>query len=341
MNRKKIAIIVVVIILIIILGCLSYYFFQLKSQSKGITHGPCLANNEFADYYPRLPIALKPVTISVKDKNTNQEKFSFQIKNVLETYFTVQSRKCGVYAIRLFNYDPKKTKQDPGYREEIWKYTYDGKGESIILLSKKLEEFKLYYSSDFQIDPLERYATLIKGYLGSSDYAVVIKSLKTFEDIFVLSMTEIEKQNAEIMGNISFEDWWSDDGRYFWGRTHIGANTLGFFRINTTNWNAEIFPAPKDVLGGDALNVENGYITVHPGNVWFGIVEFTEEEKAKRRAQGIGTELYIENLITGNRYFVDKTDEPLWYFQPKWLSDTELEYELPSGEKKIYKIEEE
>jgi len=55
-------------------------------------------------------------------------------------------------------------------------------------------------------------------------------------------------------------------------------------------------------------------------------------------AKGIGTELYIENLLTQKRLFVDKTGEPLWYFKPKWISDNELQYEMPSGEKKIYVI---
>ncbi|TSC95488.1 MAG: hypothetical protein Athens101426_693, partial [Parcubacteria group bacterium Athens1014_26] len=97
---------------------------------------------------------------------------------------------------------------------------------------------------------------------------------------------------------------------------------------------------PKDVLGGDALNLENGYITVHPGNVWFGVSELDQEERARRRAQDIGTELYIENLFTKKRQFVASTTEPLYYFKSKWLSDTELQYELPNGEKKIYKINE-
>ena len=77
---------------------------------------------------------------------------------------------------------------------------------------------------------------------------------------------------------------------------------------------------------------------MHPDNVWYGIDIMTEQEEARRRARGTGTELYIENLFTRERNFVDKTEEPLWYFQPKWISDTELQYELPDGTKKIYKI---
>ncbi|MFZ5559888.1 MAG: hypothetical protein ACOZAL_03815 [Patescibacteria group bacterium] len=337
-NFKYKILIIALLILMLLSGVIIYLFLISKNKSEKEIREPCLADNEFADYYPRLPIPFKPVTISIKDKNTNKEKFSFQIENVLETYFTVQPRKCGVYVIRVFNYDPKKTKQDPGYREEIWKYTYDGKREPIILLSEKLEEFKLHYSSDFQIDPLERYVALIKGYLGSSDYAFVIKSLKTLEDMFVLSMREIEKQNAEIMGNISFEDWWTKDSHYFWGRTHMGAYTLGFFRIDTADWSVGIFEVPEGVLGGSALNIEKGYVTRHPGYIWIGIYEDAERTKKEWQEQGKISSLYLYNLFTKEQILLATTSEPLWFFEPKWISDTELEYYMPSGEKKIYNI---
>ncbi|MBI5147584.1 MAG: hypothetical protein HZA37_00305, partial [Parcubacteria group bacterium] len=168
---------------------------------------------------------------------------------------------------------------------------------------------------------------------------LVIKDLNTKEDIFVLSAKSIFEQYSNVVGNFGL-DKWTDDGRYFWGDISDGAYVNGFFRIDTQNWKTDIFEAPQDVLGGDALNIENGYITVHPGNTWFGFTDLTQEEKEKRRKQGMGTELYIENLFTKKRQFVVKIDEPLYYFKPQWLSDTELEYELPTGEKKIYEIKE-
>lgn len=72
-------------------------------------------------------------------------------------------------------------------------------------------------------------------------------------------------------------------------------------------------------------------------------IEPTDRNKAPKSLQEaivkfIGTELYIENLFIKERRFIASTTEPLWYFKPIWISDTELEYELPSGEKKIYKI---
>jgi len=333
-----------------------YIFLQKETKHQNTftsRHTTCLGGNEYVDYkIEKSPLGGGVVQIFIKDKDTNQEKFSFQTENIIESYHPMELHKCAIYVIKEFNFDEKKHKPLPGYSVELWRYQYNdnGEGEKILAIAGEDNSgnFIVYYSYDFRIDPLERYLTLMKGYLGSSDYGIVIKGLKTLNDIFVLEMTEIERQHPEIVGNISFitgvgnikYNGWSDGGRYFWVDTHYGAVRLGFIRIDTTNWKYEIFPAPQDVLGGDTLNVENGYITVHPGNVWIGIAEINEEEKERRRKEGIGTELYIENLITKERHFVDKTDEPLWYFKPKWLSDTELEYELPTGEKKIYKINE-
>ncbi|TSD02205.1 MAG: hypothetical protein Athens071426_543 [Parcubacteria group bacterium Athens0714_26] len=209
----------------------------------------------------------------------------------------------------------------------------------LILLAEKPKEFIDYYSTDFRIPLNEKYISLIRGYLGKDNYAIVIKDLQTLKDVFTFPIQEIEKRNPDIVGDIGFKDW-SRSGKYFWLDLAYGANTLGFIRIDSQDWSVDLLPAPKDVLGGDALNLENGYITVHPGNVWFGVSELDQEERARRRAQDIGTELYIENLFTKKRQFVASTTEPLYYFKSKWLSDTELQYELPNGEKKIYKINE-
>ena len=190
---------------------------------------------------------------------------------------------------------------------------------------------------DFRVDPAEKYIVLEKGYFGKDDYALVIKNLETKEDTFVLPFKEIADEYPNLIGSFGLNEW-TDDGRYFWGDIFVGANVLGFFRIDTLNWKTDIFSAPEDALGGDALNFDTGYITSHLGYIYFGVYELEQEEKEERRKKGIGTELYVGSLITGERYFVDKTDEPLWFFKPKWISETELEYYLPSGEKKVYEI---
>jgi hypothetical protein len=336
--KKKI--ILIGIILILLIGGGIYFYVKGNNKVNLITHNLCLNDNEIADYkIEKNQNGNGLATIIIRSKDTNSEIFRFQIDDIISAthYHPLEIHKCGVYIIQEFNYNSQKIKQDAGYKEELWRYSYAGRGSSLFLLAEKPKEFISYYSPDFRVDSQERYVVLKKGYFGSSDYALIIKDFKTLKDVFTLPMTEIEKQKPELAQDIEFNDW-TKDGRYFWANTHYGANTLGFIRIDSTDWSVKIIPAPKDVLGGDALNFENGYITIHPGNVWYGIAEITEQEKAKRRAQGIGTEFYVENLITGKRSLIDKTTEPLWYFKPQWISDTELQYEMPSGEKKVYNI---
>lgn len=354
MTNKRILVIIfsLIIILFIGLGIYWLYFlpkdYEYQNNTKRVGNA-CLGDDEIVDYSApgkdqkqqeanKGYFATSPATIYIKDKITGIDKYSFQITNNSEGLFTLQLFKCNIYVVRMFNYDPKKTKQDIGYKEELWKYDYSGRGESLFLLAEKPKEFISYYSSTFRIDPSEKYLVLEKGYLGKEDYSLIVKDLNTKKDVFILSAKSIFEQYPNIIGDFDILEW-SKDGRYFWGNISETAYVNGFFRIDAQNWKADIFESPRDVLGGDALNVENGWITVHPGNVWYGFADMTEEEKEKRRKQGIGTELYIQNLITGERKFVVKTDEPLWYFKPKWISDAELQYKLLTGETKIYEIE--
>jgi len=334
---KKILIILIPLILIATITIAYFFFFpegkikpdkKLK-QSTFLTQ--CLSENLEVSYkIEEKESPLADVVVYIIDENIGKKVTSFKIDNIFKNYHPIELYKCGIYVIRFFNYDPRISKQKPEFRAEFWRYYYNGEGIQLF--------FSEDFSYDFRVDPTEIYLVLEQSYLGNPGYALVIKNLNTKEDVFVLPLAEIVNKYPDLEGSIGFNEW-TKDGRYFWGNIFYGANVLAFFRIERDTWKTDILPAPKDVLGGDDLNLENGYITVHPGNVWFGISELTEEEKAKRRAQGIGTELYIHNLFTGERQFVDKTDEPLWYFKPKWISDTELEYEMPSGEKKTYKIE--
>ncbi|MFH1162239.1 MAG: hypothetical protein V1696_03120 [Candidatus Jorgensenbacteria bacterium] len=308
-----------------------------------VKHGPCLADDEMVEY-DRIsqhllitqPKDMSPV-IYVRNKTTGETTVSFRLDDVMVFGHPMEIHNCGVYVVRAFNYDPQKAKQEIGFRDELWKYDYRGEKKMLILLSEKPKEFIDYYGLEFRVAPTETYVSFIRGYLGKADYAIVIKDLNALRDILTLTIAEIEKRNPDLVQDIAFDDW-TNDGRYFWVHTHYGANTLGFIRIDMETKTFDLFPAPKDVLGGDALNLEKGLITVHPGNVWFGIAQVEEQEKAKRRAQSIGTELYVENLFTHERQFVASTAEPLHYFKPKWISDTELEYSLPSGETKMYTI---
>jgi hypothetical protein len=360
MNRKNIILIIIFTALIFTLfGSGIYYFIKIKKEtqtSELITeskknekeHQHCLNEDERVDFkierlgkYPSLEYDRGFIEVVVKDLNTGKETAKFIIDEIISPshYHPIEIHKCGVYVIRVFNYDPQKTKQEPGYRKELWKYEYNGDSQILILFAEKTKEFVSYYSPDFRIGPLETYIVLEKGYLGKEDYSLVIKDLKTKEDIFTLSMKEIVKQYSNIVGVFDMLEW-TKDSKYFWGSISEGAYVHGYFRIDTTNWKTDIFEAPEGAMGGFPLNINTGYVSIQPGQVWTGDYQLTQELKEQYKKEGKKSSLYLFNLFTKEKILLDTVDEPLWSFKSKWIFDTELEYTLPSGEKKIYKIEE-
>ena len=336
---------ILILILFLIIGISAttfFIYFFLKKENKDYVitkDSMCLKDNEIANYDIKIrENYYGDVVVIIEQDN---KKRTINIDNIRTSYHPIELHRCGIYLIKEFNVDYKKAKFSPGFNWTLWKYDYSGESKKLLIIAEKIgdSEPNNYFSTDFRIDPNERFLVLQKGYFGREDYTLVIKDLKTLQDIFILPILEIEKKNPDIMGNVSFEGGgWSQDGRYFWANTHYGATTLGFIRIDTENWQVDLFKAPEGVLGGDVFNVNTGYITVHPNTPWIGISEQEKIEKEKRRKQGIGTELYIHNLINGERQFVASTDEPLWWFKPQWLSDAELQYELPDGERKVFRI---
>ncbi|MFH0776436.1 MAG: hypothetical protein V1936_02385 [Patescibacteria group bacterium] len=340
---KKIIFSVLVFGVLVVLGLVVF----VKQHQK--THTPewrCLGDNEEAGFYDRLAqfkiaegIPEKyPLEIFIRDKTTKAELSKFRVEDIKESYHPVEVRICGVYVLRQFNYDSKKSEKNIGYRNEFWRYDYLGVGEKLVLLSEKPDEYVSYYNSDFRVDPLERYVVLEKGYLGEKDYALIIKDMGTKEDVYTLSYQKLFQEHPEITGGFNMRDW-SADGRYFWGDIFYGADVSAYFRIDTQNWTYELFDAPEGQMGGEQLNTENGWVTHHTDLVWTGFADMQEDIKTEHRQQGIGTKFYLYNLLTGEKVLVYETDEPMWFTKPKWLSATEVEYELPSGEKKIYKLD--
>lgn len=343
MKRKFVVIAGLSALAILIIGG-GYVFFSKYAGHIRYTPPRCLKDGEEA-VFERLGDRLKegPADVTIIDKATGKELFRFRIDNIVPHHRPYEFHRCGVYVIRQFNYNPITRRRTPNYRNELWRYDYSGRGAKVLLFSESdaTGNYKSYFNDDFRIDPQEIYIALESGYPGQPErYGFTIRDIRSSNDVFFLTQSSILKVNPNLAGNLGLRGW-SKSGDYFWGNIFIGAPVLGFVRIARDSWKYDILPAPDGVLGGDPLNVENGYVTVHPGNIWIGIEEFNEQEKARRRAQGIGTELYIHNLFTGERQFVASTTEPLWYFKPRWLSDTELEYTLPSGEKRIYKISDE
>ena len=302
------------------------------------TEWRCLGDDEVASYVKNeKENEVSTATISVKDKESGKEKYSFEIELPMSGhYHPIELHKCGVYADRSFGYDYIKREVSGKYSFEFWQYDYNGFGKKVIFLSGPISGRG--YGSDFRVSSSEQYVVFKRGHGGSDDYALIIKDLNTKEDFFILPAQEIFERNPNTIGTLGLIEW-TKDSSYFWGDIFMGAYTSGYFRIDIENKTYELFETPEGQMGGDQLNVETGWVTNHSGLFWTGIHEFTEQVKEEMRDDGVGTKLYIYNLFTEEKVLIYETDEPGWYTKPWWISDTELRYETFEGETKVYEVE--
>lgn len=259
---KKKNLLIVIIATAIIVFCLIAGIYILRYRQKPVTqslpsvittpiltHSPCLQDNEKAvdswgEFYGPKP---KDQTegrmfIAVRDKDTKETKYEFFIDDVERTAFSTEVHKCGVYVARMFNYDSKKLEYLPGFRAELWKYQYNGKGEKILTLRYKDEKGvdRFLWRSFFRIDygDPENYLALFRSQYNDPfedpDYAIVIKDLKTMEDVFEIKLRDlIEKYQ---IGPGDFDDSWS------WSRGFgSGDFQKGCFHFQITNFEGEVF----------------------------------------------------------------------------------------------------
>ena len=322
--------------LVIIIFVSTTWFLPNDSEPTE-TEWRCLGEDEVASYEKnKKENEVSTATIFVKDKETGEEKYNFEIKLPLPNhYHPIELHKCGVYATRDFGYDYIKRETLDNYSFEFWQYDYSGVGKKIIFLSGPISGQG--FGSDFRVSPSEQYVVLERGYGGSDDYALIIKDLNIIEDVFIIPAQEMFKRNPNTTGTLGFIEW-TKDSRYFWGDIFMGAYTSGYFRIDMENKTYELFEALEGQMGGDQLNTETGWVTNHSGLFWTGIHEFTEQLKEEMREDGVGTKLYIYNLFTKEKILIYETNEPGWYTKPWWISDTELRYETFEGETRIYKL---
>ncbi len=348
--KKKIFIVIIVVFLILASVGISFYLsnkqkFTQQNQPEIQTqtiHPPCLTDNEVADFKIKRGEGRKGIIeISIIDKDTNSNMDLFQVDTPsYNHYHPIEIHKCNIYVIRAPIYDYENDNLPSGAAYELWKYSYDGRGKKILILAEENKEgvFKSYFGNDFRIDPQEVYVALERGYSGRDDYALVIRDFNAQTDSFILLRQVLFEKYPELPGLFGLEIW-TRDGNYFWADLSITANEIAFLRILRDTWELDVLPVPAGTLGGTALNSEYGYVTYDTGPGWIGIDVVAEQVYGEWRKAGKKVDFYLYNLFMQEKTLLATTDDPTWSFKPQWLSDTELQYELPSGERKIYMIE--
>ena len=315
------------------------------SPEAKLAHGSCLEEDEMAEYpvdeerygkgttLPKIPL----VEISVKDKASGRVTFVFQIENVSSVYHAIELHRCGIYVIRRFNYNPELSERGTGLPVELWRYRYDGKEEKLLTFATNAA---LNYDYDFRVDDTETHLQLITGILGNPDYALLFRNLKTGKDDFILKLDDLLKQNpGGRPGSFDFADF-NADRTYLWGDLYDGPFETVYFRIAFPSWRVEVFPPPPNIPSGAerAPYLKTGWIAYADITTFTGIQEVTEQIWEQARREGRQKNLWLYNIFTEEQIRVASAD-PAWRFNINWLSDTELEYTLPSGEKKIYTIQ--
>lgn len=220
------------------------YFFSPKSisdsQPPKITREACLGENEevwlvpqywsytysYTHPYRSNEEFVEPLTMYIYSKELLKEalsqkgfseddmsrwviennNFNFNISNVPKSGDPPEIRKCGIYVRKFFKDSPR--------RYEAWKYDYSGRGERMMVL----DAFDRYgasmgassnadYQPLFKIDETETYVALVRSWYGEPEkHALVIKNLKTLDDVYVMTARELRERYGIDLGTIQLFD---------------------------------------------------------------------------------------------------------------------------------------
>lgn len=320
----------------------SYMYFPLSSQDLNISEKHCLSGGidikVSVENFVSSEINYDNLKFNVIDKG--RETSNFILSNIPPNHINpYHLGDCGVYYLYFEGIDYNNFKPLDGYKMIIKYKDYGNMPSKDILVVWKQENntFINEFSDIFSINPQETYISLVKSYLGSEDYSLVIKDIDTKEDVYVLLLNDLFVEYPDYVGDIEFVGW-SDDGRYFWFRIFDQADTLAFVRIDTTQDIYEVYDVPYGVMGGDPLNTENGWVTYDNGAPWTGVSELDSQYQKEWLEKGKLVNFKLYNVYTKEEILLEQFTDPLWYPQQTWLDEETLQYKIPSGEIREYKL---
>lgn len=124
--------------------------------------------------------------------------------DVRTSAYPVETRKCGIYYNKLLNHNSDELKQPAGFKSELFVSDYNGRKKKILVFSEYINnEYCSYYSPSFRVSDNEEYVALVTGWYGEpDDHAVVIKSLETGEDKYVITLRELMDDYGVSPGSI-------------------------------------------------------------------------------------------------------------------------------------------
>ncbi|MCA9353735.1 hypothetical protein KC842_02580, partial [Candidatus Nomurabacteria bacterium] len=94
----------------------------------------------------------------------------------------------------------------------------------------------------------------------------------------------------------------------------------------------------EGTMGGDPLNIETGWVTYDDGAPWSGFADIDEEYQNEWLDQGKLVNFKLYNIFTKEEILLEQFSDAIWYPGQKWIDEKTLEYTVPSGEVKQYKV---
>ncbi len=200
-------------------------------------------------------------------------------------------------------------------------------------------KYESLYNDDFRIDPNEQYLVLEKSYLGKDDYALVIKDLNILNDLLVLNLRDATRQYPDVIPGSFGLGRWSDDGKYLYGDIFQGALSTAYYIIEAGAWKVDVYAAPPDIVAGveRTISFQNLLLAYVDIPTFTGFQEVYEQIIEQAKKEGKQKNLFVYDLRTKEKVKIASAP-PEWRFNIKWLSDAELEYFLPDGERRVYRI---
>lgn len=346
--RKKLTILFSVVIVLAVFVFLSsrWKIFPfgsiLPSPSVANQSTACLGDDEVASYQiNKNSEGGGIVTIEIKKKTADAIIKSFTMGTIdPQRVDPLEIHHCHIYVSREFNVDYKRNVLLPGFSEELWAYDFNGIGNKIITFVSKDFAGKEngIYDFSFKVNDSEQYLVLTRGYLGSSDYAVVVKDLKTLNDIFVLTSADLMSKYKLPQAEIGAGRWL--DNNTFLVFVTDGAVTFDEIVVSKSgaDWKLTILPVPDDASVVTAWNPDGYWIAYNDGPGWIGAEDVAQGIYQQWRAQGKEQSLFAYNLATKQKVTLATTNDPSWSFKTIWVSTTTLQYTLPSRATSTYVI---
>ncbi|MFA5051996.1 MAG: hypothetical protein WC544_02965 [Patescibacteria group bacterium] len=290
-------------------GIFVYFSFFLTTQ-KSI---PVNANLVFSASLQKNITDSNMTDIVLQMKN-GETRILVSYPNIyFDHYHAIEYHAGNIYIIKRIN--NKGTNSD--WTDELWK----------IDLNK--HETKMFSAQglDFRTSPDGGKIIVIKQNQGVDELVLIDGSGSLFK---VFSIDEL---TIDPKATTTYPLSWSSDSKYYWGGIiHSLSNNV--FKISTNDFFVSKYQFKGDLLNHDVtFNADASSIVYSDYPVFYDA-----DEASAFSISGIKVTLYLENFITETIKTINTSVAK--YFQPQWISETEIQYVDPNtGSKKIYNTE--